>query len=337
MLTVKFVLFKKSLEGGAAPIYLFEGEEEYFKQRGEEMLREKFIAEPSLDCAAYEGADLKGGAMTALVAAAQSFPFISQKRLVKVTDFYPTEKEYNAYLKSYFEDPQPTTVLLIVNSASPKGKGFDLKKAPNVTFVDCGRADEETVMRWIYTRFKREQIYADTEVCERVMRYCLADMSRVAGETEKLVAYAGRGGKLTSDDVDAIVFRDTDYRIYEMTGAISAGNYTKYASVMAELKAKGADEMNLLNGLCSYFRSLFEIAAMKKSDAETAAALGMKEYAVKMSRRQAAAFTPISLKKCYTSLYRAIGSVKSGRLTPEGALLRANAEIFFDLKPNNRA
>ena len=216
-------------------------------------------------------------------------------------------------------------------------QGFDLKKAPNVTFVDCGRADEETVMRWIYTRFKREQIYADTEVCERVMRYCLADMSRVAGETEKLVAYAGRGGKLTSDDVDAIVFRDTDYRIYEMTGAISAGNYTKYASVMAELKAKGADEMNLLNGLCSYFRSLFEIAAMKKSDAETAAALGMKEYAVKMSRRQAAAFTPISLKKCYTSLYRAIGSVKSGRLTPEGALLRANAEIFFDLKPNNRA
>ena len=83
----------------------------------------------------------------ASVAAAQSFPFISQKRLVKVTDFYPTEKEYNAYLKSYFEDPQPTTVLLIVNSASPKGKGFDLKKAPNVTFVDCGRADEETIKK----------------------------------------------------------------------------------------------------------------------------------------------------------------------------------------------
>lgn len=333
---MKFVLFKKSLEEGAAPIYLFEGEEEYFKVRGEEMLREKFVAEPSLDSAAYEGADMKGAAMTALVAAAQSFPFMSPKRLVKVTDFYPTEKEYAAYLKSYFEDPQPSTVLLIVNSAPAKGKGFDLKKAPNVTFVDCGRADEETVMRWIYTRFKREQIYADTEVCERVMRYCLADMSRVAGETEKLIAFAGRGGKLTLEDVDEIVYRDTDYKIYEMTGAISVGNYTKYASVMAELKAKGADEMNLLNGLCSYFRTLFEIAALKKSDADTAAMLGMKEYAVKMSRRQASAFTPIRLKKCYAFLNDAINGVKRGVLTPEGALLRANADIFFDLKPNNR-
>ena len=36
------------------------------------MLREKFVAEPSLDSAAYEGADMKGAAMTALVAAALS-------------------------------------------------------------------------------------------------------------------------------------------------------------------------------------------------------------------------------------------------------------------------
>ena len=334
---MKFVLFKKSLEEGAEPIYLFEGEEEYFKVRGEEMLRQKFIAEPSLDCSAFEGASLKGSGLTALVAAVESFPFLSQKRLVKVTDFYPTEREYEAYLKKYFEDPQPSTILLIVNGASAKGKGFDLKKAPHVTYVDCGHADEETIMRWIYTRFRRERIYADTEVCERVMRYCLGDMSRVAGETEKLIAFAGNGGKLTAEDVDQIVFRDTDYKIYEMTGAISLGNYTKYASVMAELMAKGADEMNLLNGLCAYFRTLFEISVLRKGDADTAAILGMKEYAVKMSRRQASAFAPIRLKKCYTALQDSINGVKRGVLTPQGALLRANAEIFFALQPNNGA
>ena len=38
---MKFVLFKKSLETDPAPIYLFDGEEEYFKERGEEMLKEK--------------------------------------------------------------------------------------------------------------------------------------------------------------------------------------------------------------------------------------------------------------------------------------------------------
>ncbi len=332
---MKFVLFKKSLEEGAAPIYLFEGEEEYFKARGEEMLRAKFIAEPALDAAAYDGAELKGGALRSLVSAAQSFPFVSEKRLVKVTGLYPSEREYAAYLKDYFEDPQPSTILLIVNSASSKGRGFDLKKAPNVTFVDCGRADEETVLRWIFTRFRRERVAADTEVCERVMRYCLGDMSRVAGETEKLIAYAGKGGRLIGEDVDEIVYRDTDYKMYEMTEAVALGNYTKYASVMAELRAKGADEMNLLNALCSYFRTLFDVSVLRQSDAAAASSLGMKEYAVKMSRRRASAFAPVRLKKCFLSLNAAVNAVKQGRLTPEGALLRANSDIFFALRPNN--
>ena len=37
---MKFILFKRSLEEGAKPVYLFDGEEEYFKERGEAMLRE---------------------------------------------------------------------------------------------------------------------------------------------------------------------------------------------------------------------------------------------------------------------------------------------------------
>ena len=55
---MKFVLFKKSLEGGASPIYLFDGEEEYFKKRGEEMLRERFLGEPSLNYSVFHGESL---------------------------------------------------------------------------------------------------------------------------------------------------------------------------------------------------------------------------------------------------------------------------------------
>ena len=71
---------------------------------------------------------------------------------------------------------------------------FDLKKAPNVTRVYCSRADEETVLRWVYTHMRRAGVSCDTECCERIMRYCLGSMSRIAAETEKLIAYAGEGG-----------------------------------------------------------------------------------------------------------------------------------------------
>lgn len=326
---MKFVLFKKSLEEGAAPIYLFEGEEEYFKERGEEMLKEKFLGEPSLNYSVFRGEQLKGAAMTALTAAAQSFPFLSEKRIVKVTDFYPTEKEYEQYLKGYFQDPSKETILLIVNSASQKGKYFDLKKAPNVTYVDCGKADEDTVLRWIYTRFKRAGVAADTECCERVMRYCLRDMSRISGETEKLIAFAGKDGRVTAADVDDIVYRDTDYKVYEMTGAFGARNYGKFLSVQRELMERGADENAVLNAICSYFRSLLDICLLGKGDAETARALGMKEYAVKMSRRQANSIGAKRVRDCWGYVYDAVNAVKSGGISARAALLKVNAQLFF--------
>ena len=176
---------------GARPVYLFDGEEEYFKERGEAMLRAKFLREPTLDFSLFRGETLHGGALADLVAAAQSFPFLSEKRIVKVTDFYPSEREYEQYLRRYLEDPPPSTILLIVNSVRPKGRPFDLKKAPGVTWVDCSRGDEETLLRWIFTRFKQAGVRADTECCERILHYCLSDMSRIAGEVEKLIAYAG--------------------------------------------------------------------------------------------------------------------------------------------------
>ena len=325
---MKFVLFKNSLKEGAAPIYLFDGEEEYFKERGEEMLKERFLGEPSLNYSAFHGETLKGAALTSLVAAAQSFPFMSEKRIVKVTDFYPTEKEYETYLKGYFENPSADTILLIVNSSRPKGK-FDLKKMPNVTYVDCGKADEETVLRWIYTQFRRAGVRADTDCCERVMHYCLGDMSRIAGETEKLIAYAGKGGAVSPEDVDAVVYKDAEYKTYEMTGAFGAGNYAKFLSVQRELMEKGADEGAVLNALCAYLRNLLEILLLKKSDAETARALGMNEYAVKMSRRQANAVGAARVRVCWEYVYAAISGVRSGELTAPAALLKVNAQLFY--------
>ena len=332
---MKFVLFKKSLEEGAAPVYLFDGEEEYFKERGEEMLKAKFLQEPSLNYTVMQGDSLKGTQMTGLLAAVQCVPFMSEKRIVKVTDFFPSEKDYTTYLKPYLENPQRDTILLIVNSAAPKGKTADLRKAPNVTWVDCSRADEDTVLRWIYTQFKRNGISADTDCCERIMRYCLFDMSRISGETQKLIAYASDTKKITPADVDAVVYRDTEYKTYEMSNALGLKNYGKFMAVQSELLAKGMDETAVLNALCSYFRGMFEISLLQKSDAETAKVLGMKEYGVKMSRRQAETMGQRRVEECFRSINNALNRMKAGEISAAAALQTVNLQLFFGGNANN--
>ena len=68
---------------------------------------------------------------------------------------------------------------------------------------------------------------------------------------------------------------------------------------------------------------------MKGSDGEIAAALGIKEYAVKKNREQAAKFQKGELLRVYNGVYQAISDVKCGVMTPPSALKTVTARLFF--------
>lgn len=329
---MKYVDFKKFTdENGAQAIYLFEGEEAYFREKGEMLLKARFLQEPTLDYLSLDGATLKGDKITEMVDALNAFPFMSEKRIVRVSEFYPTEKEYETYLKSVFENPPTSGMLLIVNSAKPKTGFVSLAKKPNVAHIDCGKSDEETIKRWIYLTCKKEGVYADGVTCGKIAIYCNLDMARIAKETEKLLCYcqAEKLERLTDETVDWLVYPDTEYKLYELTNALARKNYSAFIKILNELSMKGYNELSLLSSLASYFKGLYEVSCMKGSDGEIANALGMKEYGVKKNREQVAKFPKGELLRIYGDVYQAISDIKSGVITPPSALKRITARLFF--------
>lgn len=329
---MKYVDFKKFTdENGAQPVYLFEGEEAYFREKGETLLRARFLQEPTLDFISFDGASLKGENLKLLVDALNAYPFVSEKRMVRVTEFYPTEKDFDFYLKDLFENPPRDGLLMIVNSSKPKTGSANLSKKSNVTYVDCGRSDEETIKKWIYLTCKREGVYVDGVTCGKLVSYCVLDMARVSKETEKLLCYAQAEGltRLTDEVVDALVYPDSEYKIYELSNAIAKKNYSAYIRITQELLTKGFNEISLLSSLASYFRGLYETSLMKGSDAQVAMALGIKEFVAKKNREQASKFQKGALLELYNSVYGAISDVKSGKRTPQSALKTVSSNLFF--------
>ena len=329
---MKYVDFRKFTdENGARPIYLFEGEEVYFREKGELLLKDRFLQEKTLDYAAFDGASLKGDKLKELVEAVNSFPFVSAKRVVRVSEFYPTEKDYETYLKGLFENPPTDGILLIVNSAKPKTGSAALAKKPNVTYVDCGRSDEETIRKWIHITCKREGVYADAVTCGKLAAYCNFDMARISKETEKLLCYCEAKGekKITDDLVDMLVYPDSEYKIYELTNAVARKNYGEYVRIASELMLKGFNETSLLSTLASYFRNLYEVSLLSGGDKEVAATLGIKEYAAKKNREQAAKFGKEKTYAIYEGIYGALGDVKCGKRTPAAAWKVVSARLFF--------
>ncbi len=329
---MKYVDFKKFTdEQGAQPIYLFEGDDAYFREKGEQMLKSRYVTEPTLDFASFDGNGLKGDGIKTLVDAWNSFPFMSEKRMVRVTEFYPTEKEYEQYLQSYFENPPMGGMLVIVNGAKPKTGQAALAKKTNVTHVDCAKADEETVQKWIRITCKREGVFADGVTCGKISAYCVQDMARVASEVEKLLCYCKATGTehLTDDIVDLLVYPDAEYKIYELANTIPRKNLSSYTRIANELMTKGFNELSLLSSLASYFRTLYETSLIKGGDKEVATALGIKEYAAKKKREEAAKFGD-DLLRIYNDVYTAISDCKCGKLTFPSAWKTVTTRLFFE-------
>ena len=330
---MKYVDFKKFTdENGAQPIYLFEGEEVYFREKGEAMLKTRFLQESTLDYASFDGNALKGDKLKALVDAVNCFPFVSEKRIVRVSEFYPSEKDFDFYLKSLFDAPPRDSILLIVNSAKGKAGTASLAKKPNVTYVDCARSDEETIKRWISVTCKRAGVFADGVTCGKLASYCVYDMARISKETEKLLGYcvAAQIDRLTDEIVDGLVYPDSEYKIYELANALARKNYSTYMKVIKDLSTRGFNETLLLSSLASYFKNLYETSLCRGGDKEVAAALGIKEYAARKNREQAAKFGKEKLLELYNAVYGAISLIKCGQMAPASALKMVTAKLFFE-------
>ncbi len=325
---MKFIDFAKNIKEGIAPIYLVEGEEGYFRERVVETLRAQCISQPTLNDVRLEGDELKGDKLIAFRDSLSVTPFFSDYRMVRVYEFYPTEKEFDQLLKGYFENPCPSTLLLIVNKGKKAGTA-EWRKKKNVTLVDCAKESDEIVCKWLFGTLKRRGILASANVVGRMASYCANDCARMSQEIDKLVHLLGEGGTLTAEIVEEQIVKDVEYKIYELTQAAARKSYATFSEILFDLLQKGYDEHSVLSSLTSYYRSLYEASSLRGSDSEAAAILGAKPYAVQKNREQAARLGKERVKQFYLVLYKLSSGAKSGLYAKEGALFGAIAKIFF--------
>ena len=326
---MKFVQLAKSLKEGLAPVYLIEGEETYFRDHAVESIRAACgISNPVLNDARYEGETLKGEGLSVLVRALGTLPFLDERRLVRACEFYPTEKEWETYLKAYCAKPCPSTVFLIVNSGK-KPNAAQLARKAGVTYVDCSREDEETLARWLFGVARRQGLSVDADAAQLLVRYCARDASRMKAELEKFALLFGREGSVTCAAVEEYVAKDVEYKIYELTQAASRRNFAAFSVILSDMLDKGSDEQAVLAALVSHFRTLCEISLARGTDAETAKLLGVKPYAVQKNRETVSRLGAARVRAYYDGLYSLSAGAKSGIYGKKGALFAAVAQIFF--------
>lgn len=288
---LKYTEFKNRLLAGEySSIYLLEGEDGYFISSGINLIKTKLVSEPELNFAELNGEKLTSAE---LMSSLESYPFMSDRRVTLVREFYPDKNFINEGLKYYLQDPLPESVLVIANLK--KHEAFT--KYPAVTVVNCGKADESACANFVKAQCELNAVKIDGECARLIANYCLADMMRIEKEVEKLIAFAGKGGVIDKTAINDLVSRDTEYKIYEMTDCIGRKKISDAISIINDMLKRGEPPQRLIISVYNYFRRLLHIAISDKQSGELASIFKIKEFAVKKAKEQAKMFTPKSLKR----------------------------------------
>ena len=330
--------FKVLKAGKISSLYLMEGVEEYIKQTALEQLRKALL--PSGLEALNETA-LENPSLQVLKAAAETMPFMADKRLVLVKECAllrpsrkgseegeeaPAENDQTQGLCDYLADIPSSTCLVFYErgKADARRKLYGaIKKHGAIVLFDT--LDSEELNKWIMQTMRslgKEMSYA---VASNLAFTVGKDAALLKGEMEKLTAHTGERAQVTAEDIQAVATRSLEASVFDMVDALVEGKTPQAFSLFENMLRTGGSRFAILAMIMRQYRILFHYKTLKESGAspmDIKSRLGIPPFAVDRAAKQAAAYTADQLKNAIALCVDTEFSVKSGRMAEEGSVER---------------
>ena len=323
---MKFLELKNSVKNQIFPIYYIEGEDAFLRQNALLTLKNAFLVEPDFNLTNFTGASLKDD-VEEFITAVKSYPFLSDKRLIVVSEYYPTAQELKGKkLKAIFNEVEETSIIIFVNSKACA----PLKNQPNVTVVDCNKLDEISITKYLRASLLKQNVVVDSGAVSKLIEYTSCDMAKINGEISKLVSFVGENGVIDEEAVKTICVKDTEYQIYELTENIANKNFKNAFQTLNDMLSKNEDKQRLFISIYFHFRRLLHVSISSLTDGALATSLGVHEYAVKKAKIQAKKFSVKRLKSICDKLAGYDTAFKSGELSLDSVLWNSIFNAFCE-------
>ncbi len=289
---MKYSELKQSLKNRVEPVYILSGSDDFLRSYSVKLIQNKCLSLPELNFLSFDGENFSQENADAAFNSLRSVPFMSERRVVLIREYYPTAEELKkSGIGEYLKSPSETSVLIVSNKKECK----NIEKIAGTTTVNCN-PDQALCVGWICNEAKKANLSISPSVALKIAEYCLLDFSKINGELAKLTVYCVDSGVIDMPAVDAVVSKESEYRIYEMVECISSSKYDDAYGILSDLLSKNENEQKLFVSIYSHFRRMLHVAVSDESNAALAEILGVKEYAVKMTRQQVRRFSVKRLK-----------------------------------------
>lgn len=317
-------------EGRLRGAYLLEGTEENIKASALAALRKKLLPEGMEE---LNENLMESPPTDALIAAAETLPFLADQRLVVVRE-HPalSRSEADDRLLDYLQHVPESCVIVFMQ----RGKADARKKLYKAiqkhgAVVSFAPLTDAELNSWIVKAFAGLGKQCSMQTASLLAFTVGSDTALLRMEMEKLAALAGDRPDILDEDVHSVATRSIECTVFEMVDAVVAGQEGKAFALMRDMLISGSDRIGILAMLLRQYRLLQHVKIMqfeKRSAQEIKQKLGIAPFAAERCIRQAQAYTGRQVKQaveiCLDTEYR----IKSGQMNQEGSLEAAMMEIF---------
>lgn len=316
--------------GQISDCYLFEGAEEYIKQQALKQLCAKLLP-PGLE--EMNLTDLTDPDADALIATAETLPFMGDKRIVVVRDSplltagRKAEDERKAEaVAEYISHISPTTcmVFYVKGKADGRKKLYTLLKKKNA-IVDFSPMNDMECADWARRTMRHMGKSLDAENAGRLVFTVGRDAALLRQEMDKLAAYLSERDAVTAEDIDLVCTRSTECTVFQMVDAQVAGNNDTAFALLRDMLRSGEDRVGILAMLLRQYRILYHMRCLldeRTPQASQAQLLGIPPFSVGRTQQQARRFNKARLRRAYDYLMDFEYRIKQG-LVPQDACAEA--------------
>lgn len=331
-------LFTALKNGKIEPCYLFEGEEEFTKASALRRLRDQVAGG---DFAQMNHVRLYDPAPDELIAAAETLPFMSEKRFIEVrqcslltadkTKDYDPDKAIEKYQDYFLSLPDTACIVFYVRGKAEKRKKMYSLLSKRATVVSFEPLTDQELTQWIAQQLNKTGKRISFPCCQQLWFSAGKDLTLLSNELEKLSAYLGDREEVTAADIDAVCVKSTEYKVFDLADTLLSGKGSKALGMLDGLLKEGNDRLMMLSLLGRQCRQLYYISVMTdagKKQNEMAQELGLSGYILPKLLPLARRYTTAQLKKAAKLCTETEYLVKSGQMMEAGSLEKVMLEIM---------
>lgn len=255
-----------------APVYLLQGEEEYYIDRVSDYIEQQVLseAERSFNQTIFYGKDTD---TVTIANTAKRYPMMSDYQVILVKEAQSLKKWDD--MLSYIEHPLSSTILVFCYKYGKLDKRLKVGKAiaKSGVVMDSKKLYENQVPAWISEYLLSGGFRITPKASALIAEYLGNDLAKIAGELDKLVLNLPADTEIGVRHIEENIGISKDFNVFELNSALAKKDVLKANRIIGYFAANPRKHpmVMVIGALCGFFTKVLVYHSLKNPSRQAVA------------------------------------------------------------------